>query len=91
MLKIQWRLQSSCANMARCGGRAAALCAAQRMPRLLRLSQGDLAQPCWSPGATAMVLHHMERLELHGIWRAETEVAVNGGASVRAACKQSIE
>lgn len=61
------------------------MCCTAHAEALLRLSQGDLAQPRWSPGATAMVLHHMERLELHGIWRAETEVAIEGGTSVRAA------
>ena len=63
------------------------VCCTAHAEALPRLAQGDLAQPHWSPGATAMVLHHMERLELHGIWRAEAEVALKGGASVRAACQ----
>ncbi|KAK9832081.1 hypothetical protein WJX81_005082 [Elliptochloris bilobata] len=41
----------------------------------------DLAQPPrWMPGTTAMVLHHVERSELHGIWRAEVEIDVGGSA-----------
>ena len=72
----------NCCSPVRCSAHAEAL---------LRLAQGDLAQPRLSPGATAMVLHHMERLELHGIWRAEAEVAIRGGTSVRASCKQSTQ
>ena len=59
---------------------------------LLRNMQADLAQPPrWSPGSTALVLHHVERFDMHGIWRAEEAVAAGAGATVSAACMHAAQ
>ena len=68
------------------------MCCAVHAEALLPFTQGDLAQPPrWSPGSTALVLHHVERFNMTGIWRAEKAVHVGVGATVSAACMHAAQ